>query len=124
MSYCVSQTLLVNHGLFLFIAAPSKVEDVTVVRTSDTSVTVTWRRLSIVEARGIITGYTVEYKPSEQQNRQVQLVNVGPEERTVMVAGLDPQVAYHVVVHATTAAGSSVSDAVIIQAGKFVARRQ
>ena len=104
--------------MLLFDAAPSKVEYVTVVRTSDTSMTVTWRRLSIVEARGILTGYTMEYGPAGQENVRVQLVNIGPEEGTVMIAGLDPEVTYSVVVYASTAAGRSASDAVIIQAGK------
>lgn len=94
-------------------------KNVTVVRTSDTTMTVTWRRLSIVEARGIIVGYTVEYGPSEQQNGEVQLIDVGPGEGTVMITGLDPEVAYRVVVYALTAAGRSTSDVVIVDAGKY-----
>ena len=86
------------------------------MRTSDTSITVTWRKLSIVEARGILIGYSVEYGPPEQQRGQVRLVDVGPEEGKVMITDLNPEVAYHVVVYAATAVGRSASDTVIVEA--------
>lgn len=98
--------------------APPKVKNVTVVRTSDTTMIVTWRRFSIVEARGIITGYAVQYGPSEQQNGEVQLVDIGPGEGTTVITGLDPEGTYHVVVYAITATGHSASDIVIVEAGK------
>ena len=91
------------------------------MHTSDTSVTVTWRRLSIVEARGILNGYTVEYKPLEQMDSQFRLVDVGPEEGTVMITGLEPGVTYSFMVYASTAAGRSASDPVTSERSQTVA---
>ena len=58
----------------------------------------------------------MEHRPAEQQSSQVQLVDVGPEEETVTITDLNPEVAYRVVVYATTASGRSASDAVVVDA--------
>ena len=102
----------------LYTTAPAKVSDVTVRRLSDTSLTVTWRRLSLVEARGIVTGYTVLYRPSEQQRKQAQQLMVGPNEGVVIITGLVAEVVYSVSVQVATTGGMSVSDDITVLPGE------
>ena len=71
-----------------------------------------------MEARGIITGYTVVYRPSLQR-KQVQQVTVGPNEDVVLITGLLAGVVYSVSVQVATAGGMSVSDDVIVPDGEF-----
>ena len=83
--------------------------DVSVDRTSDTSITVRWTRLTIVEARGVITGFIIEYKPTDDKKRQTQQVDVGPDESVVIITNLDPSVAYSVTVYAVSGGGQSAA---------------
>ena len=92
--------------------------DVTVRHLSDTSISVTWRRLSLLEARGIVTGYTVLYRPSEQQRKQAQQIMVGPDEGVVVITGLVAEVVYSVSVQVATTGGISVSDDITVLPGE------
>ena len=90
-------------------AVPAEVSDVSVDRTSDTSMTVRWTRLTIVEARGVITGYIIEYKPTDSKKRQTQQVEAGPDESVVVIQNLNPSVAYSVTVYAVSGGGQSTA---------------
>ena len=81
------------------------------MRTSGTTMTVSWNPLSIVEAKGMVSSYTVEYAPSDTQSgrRQLQQVSVSSDQSSVEIDGLDADSAYRVGVFATTGAGVSVS---------------
>ena len=71
-----------------------------------------------MEARGIITSYTVLYRPSEQQRKQAQQVMVGPDEGVVIITGLVAEVVYSVSVQVATTGGMSVSDDITVLPGE------
>ena len=85
--------------------------------TKSVCLTVTWRRLSLVEGRGIITGYTVHYRPSEEQRKQAQQIMVGPDEGVVAITGLVAEVVYSVSVQVAATEGMSVSDDITVPHG-------
>ena len=70
---------------------------------------VSWVPLSLEEARGFITEYTVTAQPANTQRRQERTVTVSvpPSENMTVVEGLDHTLAYWVSVSASTAAGTS-----------------
>ena len=69
--------------------------------------TVSWRLLSLTEARGIVTGYTVTYSVSESRRQQSNVQSVGPDTSSVEITDLDANAAYAVGVTATNNAGTS-----------------
>ena len=69
--------------------------------------TVSWRPLSLTEAKGIVNGYTVTYSVSGSLTRQSNVQNVGPDISLVTITGLDANSAYTVGVTATNNAGTS-----------------
>ena len=70
--------------------------------------TVSWRPLTLVEARGIITGYAVTYTVSARASRrQTDTVTTGPDMSSVTIEGLDANAAYDVSVQASNSAGNS-----------------
>ena len=71
-----------------------------------------------MEAKGIVTGYTVLYRPSEQQRKQAQQVMVGPDEGVVIITGLVAEVVYSVSVQVATTGGMSVSDDITVLPGE------
>ena len=92
--------------------------NVRVIRTSATVMVVTWRPLTLAEARGFVSHYTVTYSPqiiSGGRKRQATMTEVvsGMGSSAVTIDGLDPDTVYNVHVSATTGGGDGVISAII-----------
>ena len=88
------------------LAAPTvAVSGVTATREDDTSMTVSWTKLSLREAQGFPV-YTVLYEPSAgpvvRVSRQVATMSPGVAQPPVTVRGLDPALEYTVQVRVDT----------------------
>lgn len=88
------------------LTEPGQVGSVIITRTA-TTMTVSWRLLTLVEARGFITGYTVAYTVSTYVSRQTNTVTTGPDVSSVAIDGLDANTVYDVSVQASNSAGTS-----------------
>ena len=75
---------------------------------------VSWRPLTLVEARGFITHYTVTYSPQMLRKRQAAMIRVVPDANTVTIEGLDADTAYSVQVSGATVAGDGVDGNAVI----------
>ena len=80
--------------------------------------TISWRPLTLAEARGFVSHYTVTYSPqiiSGGRKRQVAMMEVvaGMDSSMVTIDGLDPDTVYNVQVSATTGGGDGVNSVVI-----------
>ena len=73
---------------------------------------VTWMPISLEEARGVITNYTVTYEPAPStggpQKRDHDRSSVAVKGTMAVISGLSPNLAYSVTVRANTAAGMGV----------------
>ena len=92
--------------------------NVRVIRTSATVMVVTWQPLTLAEARGFVSHYTVTYSPqiiSGGRKRQAAMTEVvaGMGSSAVTTDGLDPDTVYNVYVSATTGGGNGVISAII-----------
>jgi len=101
--------------------------NVTTQRLNDTHMIVTWTPLSLEQAHGFITGYTVSYEPAPNTGGRRKR-QAGPRAETVSgtpatIGGLTPNVAYSVTVRASTAAGAGVTSDPIIASGVWVVAR-
>ena len=80
------------------------------VRISGSMMRVSWTRLTLTEARGFITHYTVAYTPSSSGSKREEpntlYQSVGNDSNEATIEGLDGDTAYAVQVSASTAAGS------------------
>ena len=82
---------------------------------------VSWEPLTLVQARGFISNYTVSYKPTT--DGLIKTETTLNDESSVVIGGLDPYEAYSVQVWANTAAGrgntseTMTIDAVLSQQG-------
>ena len=94
--------------------APSIAPAFIITWTSLTDMDVSWVPLTLEEARGFITGYTVTYTAEEDEERRRQLSKrdhdsgsetVLGDQSSVTISGLDPDAQYSVTVAAETAAG-------------------
>ena len=79
---------------------------------------VSWIPLTLSEARGFITSYTVFYSPQVSRTKQqepntMQKTVVGGEVSQTTIDGLDPNTAYDVQMSANTKAGVSPLSEVI-----------
>ena len=82
----------------------------TVKRTSPTTMVVSWRPLTLAEARGFISHYTVTYSPqiiSDGRKRQAAMMKIvsGMDANMTSIDGLDPDTVYNVQGSATTGGG-------------------
>jgi len=77
---------------------------------------VTWGKLSLEEARGFITGYSVTYDINDgRKSREVRSEFVGKDESYKLIGSLDIEKNYYVTVSARTSAREGVaSDAVVV----------
>ena len=100
--------------IYLLFSAPPPVQNVRVTRINGTAANVTWDLISITEAQGTLTSYTVTLTPqsasSRRRRRQTNnggsiSVTVSPQQSSVVVGGLDPSLQYQVSVSARTAGG-------------------
>ena len=89
---------------------------------------VSWTPLTLSEARGFITSYTVFYSPQvsrrkRQEPNTMQKIVSGDVNQTT-INGLDPNTAYDVRMSANTKAGASVLSevisALVLNAGKSI----
>ena len=92
--------------------------NVRAIRTSASVMMVSWRPLTLTEARGFVSHYTVTYSPqiiSGGRKRQAAMTEVvsGMDTSAVTVDGLDPDTIYNVHVSATTGGGDGVISVVI-----------
>ncbi len=72
---------------------------------------VSWKPLTLSEARGFITFYTIEYYPSPNNKKRqapsdIMRVNVSADSSSAIIDGLDESRDYVVQVFASTRAGS------------------
>ena len=95
---------------------------------------VSWTLLSLTEARGFISHYTVAYTPiasTEQSSRkrQASLSNtrtvrvLGMDTSMVRIVGLDPNTDYNVQVSATNGAGTSILSPAVVatpRSGRYI----
>ena len=91
---------------------------VRVIRTSATVMMVSWQPLTLAEARGFISHYTVTYSPqmiSGGRKRQAAMTDVvsGMDANMTTIDGLDPHTVYNVHVLATTGGGDGAISVVI-----------
>ena len=94
---------------FIFAVPNTPLQNVAGVRTSETSMTILWIKLTLVQARGYILNYTIVYYPLQnttQQNSIIIYKLVDGEFCSTTIDGLDANSAYIVQVSANTAAGS------------------
>ena len=92
--------------------------NVRAIRTTATVIMVSWRPLTLAEARGFVSHYTVTYSPqiiSGGRKRQVAMMEVvsGMDTNMTSIDGLDPDTVYNVQVSATTGGGDGVISVVI-----------
>ena len=81
---------------------------VRVERLNSTAMNVSWTLLTLEEARGFVTSYTVSYKKDEGMAKRTteSVVVPGGEQSSVVIGGLDPGSSYLVSVSASTSAGT------------------
>ena len=86
---------------------------VRVRRTTATTATLTWSRLSLLESRGFLTTYKVTYKSTQRRScPQVDpetstTLSVDQNETQLVISDLDPRLEYCVGIAASTVAGTS-----------------
>ena len=86
--------------------------NIAIERLNSTHMNVTWMPISLEEARGFITNYTVTYGPAPStggpQKRDHDQSSVTVKSAPAVIGGLSPNVVYSVTVRANTAAGMGV----------------
>ena len=92
--------------------------NVTVERTSPTTMDVSWRPLTLFEARGFVTFYSIAYTPTpnsrrRQPSQDTMYVNASADSSSVTIEGLDGDLAYSVTVSAGTRAGIGAESTII-----------
>ncbi len=92
------------------ISAPSVAPTITVNQISPTTIIVSWKPLTLSEARGFITFHTIEYYPSlnNQAPSDITRVNVRADSSSATIDGLNEDLNYFVQVSASTSAGGGV----------------
>ena len=104
---------------FIFVVPNISPQNVAGVRTSETSMTIFWIKLTLVEARGYILNYTLVYYPLQnttQQNSIIMYKVVDSEFSSTTIDSLDANSAYIAQVLVNTTAGSGpLSTPVTIQ---------
>ena len=79
---------------------------------------ISWRPLTLSEARGFVIFYSIAYTPTpnirrRQAPQDTVYINANAQASSVMIAGLDGDLAYTVAMSASTIAGTGIqSDAV------------
>ena len=79
---------------------------------------ITWVKLSLKEARGFITGYTMSYDTLDSRHRKEAMVEFAhPEDSYKVIGGLGFTASYSITVSASTAVGQGISSPPIIVNG-------
>ena len=88
-------------------------------RLNVTHMNITWVKLSLEEARGVVTGYTVSYDTLDsRQRKEATLEFAQPEDSYKVIGGLGFTISYSITVSASTAVGQGTSSSPIIVNGK------
>ena len=104
---------------FVLLAPNIPPRNVGVVRLNVTHMNVTWTKLTLEEARGIITTYTVTYEIVSSRRRKEVMEEVSePDNSYKVVGGLDFTSSYLVMVSASTIAGQGISSSAVTVHGK------
>ena len=90
-----------------------------VQRTSPTIMDVSWRPLTLSEARGFVTFYSIAYTPTpnsrrRQASQDTMYVNASADSSSVTIQGLDGDLAYSVTVAAATTAGIGIQSTPVV----------
>ena len=102
------------HNIQCIIVPQTSPRNVGVVRLNVTHMNVTWTKLTLEEARGVITAYTVTYEVVDSRRRKDVMEEVGePEDSFKVVGGLGFTSSYLVMVSASTIAGQGISSSAI-----------
>ena len=110
--------LLIVMNYYFSTAPSTSPMNVRAIRTTATVMIVSWRPLTLAEARGFISHYTVTYSPqiiSGGRKKQAAMTEVvsGMDTNAVTIDGLDPDTVYNIHVSATTGGGDGVISVVI-----------
>ena len=104
---------------FIFLVPNISPKNVGVVRLNVTHMNVTWTKLTLEEARGIITAYIVTYEiVSSHHRKEVMEELSGLDNSYKIVGGLDFTSSYLVTVSTSTAAGRGISSSTFTVQGK------
>ena len=99
------------HALLIHFTVTSiSPTNVAVDRTSPTTMVVSWRPLTLTEARGFVSHYTVTYSPQiipgGRKRQAAMMVEVeGIDSNSTTITDLDPSTVYEVQLSASTGAG-------------------
>ena len=87
-------------------------------RLNVTHMNITWVKLSLEEARGVVNGYTVSYETLESRRRKEALLEFAqPGDSYKVIGGLGFTTAYSITVSASTAVGQGTNSPPIILNG-------
>ena len=88
------------------------------IRLNVTHMNITWVKLSLEEARGVVTGYTVSYDTLDSRQRKETMLELAePENSYKVIGGLGFTNSYSIRVSASTAVGQGTSSPPIIVNG-------
>ena len=103
---------------FCFIVSPVPItapHNITVKRVAHTSIEVSWLSLSLEEARGFVSSYTVAYQSGQNNfSLSAMYMSVPGNQKIVVIDGLNPDFTYHVKVWANTSAGAGMASKAIV----------
>lgn len=80
---------------------------------------VSWVQLTLDEARGFVTGYTIRYDTLESRRRRAVVMEVvHPDSTYKVIGGLGFTESYSITVSASTSAGEGIDSAPFVISGK------
>ena len=85
-----------------------------------TGMSVSFTRLTIVEANSISITYYIRHSSSPLTKREATKTVVREKDNTTVISGLDPSLDYHVIVDATNSHGTKSSPPQILPAGTIL----
>ena len=103
--------IIISPSVSYFIEPSISPRNVSITRTSPTVMVVSWTPLTLSEARGFISSYTVFYSPQvskrKRQEPNTMQKTVSGDVNQTTIDGLDPNTAFYVQMSANTKAGAS-----------------
>ena len=104
---------------YVCLAPDSAPRDVRVRRLNATHVNISWVKLTLDEARGFVTLYTIRYDSVGSRNKRAVKIEVaGPESSYKVIGGVGITESYSVTVSASTSAGEGIIGTPVIVSGK------
>ena len=119
-----SEPVIIYHSNFECISVvPSHVSAPNIMdhRQTDGSIMMTWKLLTLEEARGFITGYTVTAQQADfglVLRQTPTSVRVSPNDTMATISGLDPKHAYTITLSANTSQGGNSSSTLLQPVGE------